>query len=407
MIQQWSVRLGGVALTLAATFAVAGQGQVQKGVAVPKGEAAQKGAAVQGPICGPVAPTVQYVTRTVMRPTYVTEKRTVCETQYKAETKTRTVQVCRQVPETSQVEQKYTTYDYVQKSREEQYQVTVPVYSTVKQSYEVRIPEWKQVERTYQVRVPVWSTVERDITVMVPHQEQRQGMRNVWVTVPVTVMKTVCRDNGHFENRVSTVCVAPVVRVHHGCGRRHCGGCATCVASCAPQTVTTCHRVWVPNIVTEQVAVTIQRCELKQQLCTYTATVCRPETRKQSVKVCNYETQTKTRMERVCEYRTETKTKDVKTCRYETQTKSRVVNYTECVPVQKTRKVNVTTYKTVVEERKEDYVVHTPVQVQREIDVTVCRLVPVQETVAVSACCTIGCGIGHRRIRLGGCGTCY
>ncbi len=62
-----------------------------------------------------------------------------------------------------------------------------------------------------------------------------------------------------------------------GCG----GGCG----GCAPATTTVCRRVWVPNIVTEQIPVTTYQNQKSTQEYTYTVTLCRTETRNRPVTV--------------------------------------------------------------------------------------------------------------------------
>ena len=63
-----------------------------------------------------------------------------------------------------------------------------------------------------------------------------------------------------------------------GCG--DCGGCEDCGATaggCAP-TTTVCQKVWVPNVVTKEVPVTVCKTVVENQPYEYCVTVCKPET---------------------------------------------------------------------------------------------------------------------------------
>ncbi len=66
------------------------------------------------------------------------------------------------------------------------------------------------------------------------------------------------------------MCVVEVV-----CG---CGEAPLLAVGCAPATTTVCRRVWVPNIVTEQITVTTYQNQMSTQEYTYTVTLCRTET---------------------------------------------------------------------------------------------------------------------------------
>jgi len=178
---------------------------------------------------------------------------------------------------------------------------TITVMRRVPQTHPVRVVSTVMESRTEMrtvhvpVSIPTWRTVTRQVTVMVPHTEMREGVRTVARTVRETVMQTVCRDAGHYECRTHV----------DGCG---------CTSSC---------RVWVPNVIREQVAVPVCRVEYEQQPYRYPVTVCKPELR-----VIN---------ERVCDVHVEMQ--------------ARQVPYTYCVPRQVERVVQQTTYRCVPEEK--------------------------------------------------------
>ena len=341
-----------------------------------------------------------YVQKTICVPQWTTETRSVMSTVYDYETRQRTVTRYRCVPETKPVTQTYTVQVPEMRTRTVNYTVQVPVTRHVEREYSVRVPVYRDVQQTYQVSVPVYRTVEQQYTAMVPQQVRRSGVRNVCQTVPVTQTRTICRDRGHWETRQFEV---PCRQT--GCGgllgRRDCGHCGGC-HPCGCMTVV-CKRVWVPNIVQEQVPVTYYKTQVVQKPYEYIATVCRPETRTRQVRVCDYRSEQRTRTVKVCEYRVERRTQTVPVCHYETQQRSRQVQYTVCVPQQRTRTYNITTYRQIPEQVTQNYRVCVPRQVQREVQVPVCRMMPKTITVPV-ACYDCGHGCGRRGLlaRLGG-----
>ncbi|MFV1966320.1 MAG: hypothetical protein ACC628_12925 [Pirellulaceae bacterium] len=241
------------------------------------------------------AVSYQMVQRTVRVPTIVPEIRTIRTTEYHNEVRERTVTVHRYVPETKQVTETYT----------------------------VMVPEQRTRTLNYVVCRPVWEEVEQTYTVNIPQQEQRTGVRNVCRLVQVQEMRTVCRDAGHWEEQ------------ELACGRTR--------------------MVWVSNIVTEEVPVTVCKYETTQEEYTYVVITCRPETRTRTVKVC----------------------------RYVNETQTREVAYTVCVPQQRERVRNVTTYTTVAEQQVQQYTVCVPQTVQKQVTVNVCRRVPQTVTYCV------------------------
>lgn len=280
--------------------------------------------------CPPAAcvcqPAVQYVEKTVYRPVTVMETRVVTVTECRPEVREYQYVECRQVPETK----------------------------TVRRQYTVMVPEVRTRTETVKVCQPVWREETREYTVMVPRTETRQGTRQVCKMVPVKQTRTVCEDQGHWEQRVC---------------RSICAAFAGC---CCP--VRTCW-CWVPQIVQKEVELTCYKPEIVTEPYTYTVTVWKPEKRTCKVQVCEY--------------------KEVP--------QKRTVSYTVCVPKTVTRTEQVTTYKTVQVPKTCKYTVMVPHQVQRTVQVPVCKMVP--QKVKVPVCCPPTCcpprrcGVGQARAR--------
>ena len=310
------------------------------------------------PCCSPApcataaspGPAPAYVERTVMVPTRVQEKRLVKQTVYKQQTHEKKITVQRCVPEQQERTRTYTVMVPEQHTRTIQCNVVKPVWETVNREYTVHIPEWKTVQQTY--------------TVMVARYEKRQGIRHAVKCVPITEKRMVTCDKGHWEKQLVEV------PCQSSCGDPCCG--------CCPRTSTTQKCVWVPNVVTEEVDVTVYRKVTEEVPYEYTATICTPEKR--------------TREVRVCSYRPETRSRQVKVCKYVAEQQEREVTYTVCVPHQKTETYMVTVNKYVPEDKTVRYTVCVPETVEKEVDVTMCKMVP--KTIAVPArggCDGCGC----------------
>lgn len=304
--------------------------------------------------CGEVA--YQLVERTIQVPTMVTERRVVNVTECRTETRERTITVQRVIPETKQVRDVYT----------------------------VMVPQVQNRVEKYHVQVPVWREVEQNVTVNVPVQETRQGVRHVCRQVQVQEMQTVTRDLGHWDEVLVEVAhhAAPACSTPAPCGRgrrfgRSCGGCGQCGgcgscgggcgevgydAGCGPAVTQQIQRVWKPDIVSEQVPVTVWRNQMVEEAYEYQVTVCRQEVRKQKTKVCEYVT----------------------------QERQREFQVTVCVPEQREAVRNVTSYRTVAEPQVQRYTVQVPVVVQKEVNVQVCRMVP--KTVVCKVPVAVDCG---------------
>ncbi len=293
--------------------------------------------------CGETVAKPGYVERTVMRPQYVTETRMCTSTEYRYETRERTITVQKCVAETA--------------ARTCEVTVMVPEQRTRTVSYTVNRPVTRTVSRQYQVQVPVWQNVEQSCTVQVPHVETRQAQRIECRRVPVTVMKTVCRDAGCWVNQTLQV-----------------PGCDPCGRAVMR---TVCRPVYVPKTVQEQVPVTCYKTERVSVPYQYKVTVCKPEVRKRMVRVCNYRTETRTCNVQVCEMQCVPMTKEVK--------------YTCMMPQKKQRSYNVTNYRMIPEKRVETYKVCVPHQVQKPVKVRVCRMVAEKIQVPVCSDCEDCC----------------
>ena len=212
------------------------------GAAAPSEAATMRAHGCPCPACAPVVsdcapcPEVQYVEREIQVPTMVTEMRTVTCTRYRDE----------------QREYAYTTYK------------RVPRTETVNETYTVMVPQQRTRTVSYRVAKPVMSTRTVSYTVCVPTRETRQGTRTIAKCVPVVRTRTVCVDEGSWQQRTYTVCDP-------------CGGCGSC-GGCAPCVQTRTCNVWVPNVVRKQVEYTAYQMVREPQTYQYTVTVMKPRT---------------------------------------------------------------------------------------------------------------------------------
>jgi hypothetical protein len=263
--------------------------------------------------CGPAAaaPSApQVVTKTVMVPQIAYTTITVSDIVCRPEVRQRTVTMCKLVPETKAVT----------------YQATVLVPENRTQT--VAYTECRMTDQD----------ITRQATVLIPHTETRQGVRMVCKPVQAQEMRTVCKDQGHVETKSFV----------DGCG---------CTRTC---------QVWVPNVVTEQVQVTVFKPQFVEEPYSYEAVVCRPETRNITERI----------------------PKPV----YETKT--REMSYVVGVPKQVEKQVPQTTFRPVLEEKVVNYTELVPVRVERQVTVAVCTMVPKKITCTVPGCGN-GCGPGQ------------
>jgi hypothetical protein len=270
--------------------------------------------------CGTCVIAYQNVERTIYRNVLVPEKRTIQTIEYRPEIRERTVTVHRRIPETRQVT--------------ETVMVTVPVQKKRTVTCNVTRQVWEEVDRTY--------------TVLIPHTVTKTGVRTVCRPVQVETTRTICRDEGHFEE---VTCAVPCRRYHHH--RRGCGACGGCGV------VQVTRRVWCPKLVTVEVPVTVCKTELVQVKYEYDVTVCRPE-----VRTCK-----------------------VRVCRYVTEKQDREVSYTSYEKEEREQTRTVTTCKIVTEEIKQQCRVMVAHQVEKEITVMVCRTVAKKVICRVPVCC--------------------
>lgn len=194
----------------------------------------------------------------------------------------------------------------------------------------------------------------------------------------------------------------------------------------APTTQMVTRRVWVPNVVTEEVPVveniaqsqevayTVFEQHTEQVPFEVTYLVYRPETRTGTRKVVNYVEEPRTRTRKVVQYNDETRTRTLKklsykqvtrtetipVVSYETEKRTKEVSFTFNVPETKVEPFTSTRYETVNEEVSEEYTVSVPVSTMKEVQVQVCRMVPKLVPVTIYPCgeaqqaggCASGCG---------------
>jgi hypothetical protein len=138
--------------------------------------------------------------------------------------------------------------------------------------------------------------------------------------------------------------------------------------------------------------VTVMKQQITEQPYEYCVTVCKPETRTRTIRVCSYENRTQSCTQKVCEYRNETRTRTCAVTECSTQTRTRDVQYTECVPQKRTCTEQVVHYRNVSEQKTEQYTVMVPHSVEKEVCVQVCHMVPKQvETQTCDACDSGSC----------------
>ncbi len=193
-----------------------------------------------------------------------------------------------------------------------------------------------------------------------------------------------------------------------------------------PTTQTVTRRVWVPNVVTEEVpivesvsqsqevAYTVFEQHTEQIPYDYTYLVYRPEARTGTRKVVNYVEESRTRNRKVVQYndeirtrtlkklsyKQETRTETIPVVSYTTEKRTKEVSYTFNVPETKVEPFTSTRFETVNEEVSEQYTVSVPVATTKEVQVQVCRMVPKLVPVTIYPCaevqqaggCANGCG---------------
>jgi hypothetical protein len=254
----------------------------------------------QAPTQAPLqAPAV--CTQTIMVPQTTYKTMTVVDVVCKPVVRQREVTACRMVPQREMVTCRTTVMAPEQKTR-------AVSYTACRMTYE---------------------DVARTVTVMVPHKEVQQATRTVCKLVQTQVTKSVTRDAG-------------------GWGTKSFVDCCGCTHEC---------QVWMPNLVTEQVACTVFKPQLFQEPCTVETMVCRPEQRQFTERVA----------------------KPV----YETVTRN--VSCMVAVPKVVEKQVARTTYRPVVEKKLVNVTEMVPTRVERQVTVPVCTMVA--KVVACKGCC--------------------
>ena len=354
-------------------------------IAVPAVQACG-GCAPCASTCCCCPPTVQYVQKTIMIPTWEIEYRKIQTTECRPKTCRRMVTVHKPVTTTEQVPYEYTVMMPKKCTKTVNYTVCVPVTKTVDKKCCVCVPVVRKVEQQVPVCVPEWTEVEKKYVVQVPVQETREGVRTVCRCVSEKQTCTVCKDKGHWEDRPVATCCAPTC-----CAPTCCA--PTCCAP--PEPVKTC-KVWVPKIVKEEIEVTVTKPKLFEEPCEYTVTVCKPKVCTKKVKECNYKTEMKTVTRNVCKMVQKTCTKKVPVTTCVQKPQSKEVEYTVCVPVTKTGTRTVCKTQCVPQKVPQTYTVMVPVQVEKVVPVRVCKMVPRTITVPVCCppkpCCAPACG---------------
>ncbi len=360
-------------------------------------------------------------------------------------TRTETYNVCK--PVMSTVNQTYTVSVPYQEQRQATRRVCKLTPTT--ETRMAMVPETRTRTETFPVCRVVMEAQTRAYTVNVPYQEQRQATRRVCHWTQVSEPRTIRVDRGHYETVAPQPCApqpcapqpcapppcaAPCAPpgcamgpmgpsfggpacIMNCCFRRRCcgpyagpgcgmpmgcGGPVGCgaPAACAPAPCP--QQVWVPNIVEEQVTVSVCKPVVVEEPYTYTVTLCRQEQRTCTVNVPRMVQETVSRevpytvcvakpytvcvnrptfvdvpyTYTVTLCRPETRTRAVQVCKYVTEQQTREVPYVVCVPKQETRSRQVTVMKYVPESHTENYTVQVPHTVEKEVQVQVCRMVP-------------------------------
>ena len=143
----------------------------------------------------------------------------------------------------------------------------VPETQMVSCTSTVVVPERRTAQQTFTTCRMTFETASRQVTVMVPQMETRQGTRTICQPVAEQVMQTVCKDAGQWQTQSYV---------------DRCGCTQTC-------------QIWMPNIVTEQVPVTVYKPQFVQEQFQYQVSVCRPQQQTINEQIAKpvYETQTR------------------------------------------------------------------------------------------------------------------
>lgn len=333
----------------------------------------------------------QTVERTVLVPTWVTEKQTVKVTEYNRVEKERTVTVHECVPKTVKKSRTFTVLVPETKTRKVTENVCRRVTKEVDQEYVVCEAKTVTHDGTRTVRHPEWKEVEQEYTVKVPLTETKKGTRTVWRCVPVVKKSQVQEDQGRWVQRVYKNGAAAGSGCNP-CATSPCSKCNPCKSACATrcnpcqsacatrgnpcQTGGASVRwVWEPKVVTRDVEYTAYERQSSEE--DYEYQVCRwvDKAEKRTVKVCNWVEKEEKYSWQETVWNRVTKSRKVQVCDWVTEAVERDVEYTECVEKQQTQEYEVTEYERVAKDVKQTYYECVPTTLEKEIDVRVLRMV--------------------------------
>ena len=314
--------------------------------------------------CAPCPSTCEWkeVECKVMVPEWTTEKQTVECTEYQKQMVDKQVTVYERVKKEHKVQCQVTVYERQIKQRDVTHCVRKPVWKEVDHCYTVCVPQWETHKGTRCVKKPCWKDVTEEYTVMVPCVEKHQEKVCVWKCVPVEKTRTICVDEGHWEEKKVEVCDP-------------CNACCpkvTCVQKC-----------WVPKIVEKKEKYTCHEWKQVEEIRECEVTVCKPEVKKCTRKVCEWVTEEEEYEYKTCVMKQEVKHCKRKVCEWTTEEVTRKCNYVECVPVCKTIEKTVCEWECVPVCKTIKECVCVPVTVKKEIEVPVCRMVEKTRTICV------------------------
>ena len=403
------------------------------------------------------------------------------------------VQVTESVPVWNEVQETYTVKVPTVVDVPEQYTVRVPQLRDETFTYTVQVPQTQTQQRIQRVTNAVPVTKSRTIQVSRPvtrtqtvtrdhgHWEmivEEVAAASSYAAPTAGISMGGCGTGTTYVNGCGGMsptysyngCGQAVSSACGGCGRTagcgsRCGCQSAAVASCgtaagcgsisgvasnapscgvasAPTVRTVTRRVWVPNVVTEEVPVVENVTE--QQEITYTAfeqqttevpyecvsVVYAPEQRTGTRKVVDYVSESRTRTRKVVQYADETRTRSRKELTYKQETRNQTipfvsystekrtkeVSFTVNVPETQVEPVVTTRYETVQEEVSEQYTVKVPVTSYREQQVQVAKIVPKLVPITINPCqeivtqsttsygSSIGCAPAGQAPGMNGCG---
>ncbi|MFO0941361.1 MAG: ferredoxin [Pirellulales bacterium] len=438
-------------------------------------------------------------TKTVLIPK--TETKTVDYNVLVPHQQEKIVQVTESVPVWNEVQETYTVKVPNLVDVVEEYRIRVPLLRDEAFTYTVQVPQTHTEQkiqrvtnavpvtktRTVQVPRPVAKTqmVTRDLGHWELRVEEVASSLGYTTTAAPSISIGGC---GTGTTYVSNGCgAAQPTYTYSGCGRQAvssscgscgrrtaCGGCGQaagcgqcgcgqaivagsgpaacgtisgvemgCGVASATATTTITRRVWVPNVVTEEVSVVENVMESKE--IAYTAfeqqttevpyecvmVVYVPEQRTGTRKVVDYVDETRSRTRKVVQYKDESRVRSRKELSYKqqvrdqkipfvsytTEKRTKDVSFTVNVPETQVEPFTTTRYDTVQEEMTEQYTVKVPVTNYREQIVQVAKIVPKLVPITINPCqevvspttisygTSVGCGSPVPAATGCGCGT--